>query len=113
MTIINMVDKPTLRYADHTCNCGPCIEIPRLYVDGNPIVDLRDHHTCECDPCEANLTALVDTGVIEDLKGDHTCGCDPCEYNQGLLAPYSLALREEIGQEALLAQIGRSAPETG
>jgi len=102
------LEKPTLKYDNHTCNCGPCIEIPRLYVESKPIVDLKDHHTCECLPCGSNLDSLVDAGVINDLRANHTCGCDPCEYNQKEVAAYSVKLLAEIGQEALLKQIGQS-----
>ena len=72
--------------SDHTCNCGPCIEVPKLFQENKDISALKDHHTCDCDACIANIGALVDTKAIATLKEDHTCGCSACTDIQKSLA---------------------------
>ena len=71
---------------NHSCNCGACIEIPKLFIVEKAMSELRDHHTCECDACISNLNSIVDTKSITNLKEDHTCQCDACTEDQKKLA---------------------------
>ena len=71
---------------NHTCSCGACIEIPKLFLEEKPVFDLKEHHTCDCEACITNISAIVDTKSIKELREDHTCECDPCTVDQRNLA---------------------------
>jgi len=64
---------------NHTCNCGACIEMPKLFLEGKPVDGLRSHHTCLCDACVANL--YFDGKDVSGMRDEHTCGCDACIGN--------------------------------
>ena len=70
----------------HTCNCGACIEVPKLFLERKSTSDLRDHHTCGCGACTANINAIVDAGSIVSLRRDHSCHCQACTDVQTELA---------------------------
>ncbi len=69
---------------NHTCNCGACIEIPKLLAEGMDASMLLGHHTCTCQACIENLQRIVSEERVS-VQTDHTCGCDACMANQETL----------------------------